>query len=297
VTRAKRNADGPSGGGRPGAPASSSRRASASRSRPPALKRFGQNHLVDVGTREAILAMARVGRDDVVLEVGAADGSFTVRLLEQARLVHAFEVDRRFADRLAGLATTHDNLHVCLADALRADLEGLEPAPNALVANLAYNIAIPLIMKTIASLPSVDRWAVMVQKELADRLFAVPRTKAYSAVSVLVQLACAQEARRPVPRTVFAPPPNVDSAFVVFTRRADWPEARWAALEALVRTAFGQRRKLLLNSLSGAARGGRAVTRDQIGRALETLELSPQTRPEELTPPEFVRLADALEWV
>jgi 16S rRNA (adenine1518-N6/adenine1519-N6)-dimethyltransferase len=272
------------------------RRSTASRSRPPALKRYGQNHLVDTGTREAILALARVGGDDIVLEVGAADGSLTRRLLEQAALVHTFEIDRRFATTLTAISAERENLHVCLADALHERLQDLEPPPTALVANLAYSIAIPLVMKTIAEVPSIGRWAVMVQRELGERLFATPRTKSYAAVSVLVQLACELEARRSVPRTVFAPPPNVDSTFIVFTRRADWPADRWVALDRLVRSAFAQRRKLLLNSLSGAAHGGRALSRDDVGRALQTLGLPAQARPEELTPPDFVRLAAALGW-
>ena len=266
------------------------------RSRPPAVRRYGQNHLVDAGTLEAILAMAAVRRDDVVLEVGAAGGLLSARLADQARLVHAFEIDRRFAVELGRLAAQHENLHVCLTDALRYRLGDLDPAPSTLVSNLAYNIAIPLIMKTIAGVPTIERWAVMLQKELADRLFAAPSTKAYSAVSVLVQLACERSGRRAVPRTVFSPRPNVDSVFVTFSRRADWPADGYGAVDALVRVAFGQRRKMLANSLEGAARDGRALARDQVRRALESLGLAPSVRPEELPPPTFVALAEALGW-
>ena len=140
--------------------------------------------------------------------------------------------------------------------ALRYRLADLDPPPTAVVANLAYNIAVPLLMRTIAVLPGVERWAVMLQRELAERLFAVPRTKAYSAVSVLVQLSCEFEASRPVPRTVFAPPPRVDSAFVTFTRSRVWPADDAFVLDTLVRTSFAQRRKQIVNSLSGATMRG-----------------------------------------
>jgi 16S rRNA (adenine1518-N6/adenine1519-N6)-dimethyltransferase len=276
---------------------------SAAHARPPAKRRYGQHHLVDAGTLDAVLGMAQVDPQDVVLEVGAAGGMLTTRLLEQARFVHAMEIDLRFAAQLTALADRRDDLHAYMVDALRYRLADLDPPPTAVVANLAYNIAIPLIMRTIAVLPSVRRWAVMVQRELGERLFAEPRTKAYSAVSVLVQLSCEREASRPVPRTVFAPQPRVDSAFVTFTRTRVWPAEEAFALDTLVRTAFAQRRKQLLNSLTGvatrgvAARGAGALTRADVGRALEALGLPQTTRPEELTPPTFVALARQIGWL
>jgi 16S rRNA (adenine1518-N6/adenine1519-N6)-dimethyltransferase len=270
---------------------------SAPRTRPSALRRYGQNHLVDTGTLDAILEMAAVVPDEVVLEVGAADGLLTTRLVERAGFVHAFEIDRRFVARLTELAHGEPRLHVCVADALQVRLQDLDPPPQALVANLAYNIAIPLVMRTIAQVPSIARWALMLQKELADRLFAAPRTKAYSAVSVLTQLACERTGSRPVPRTVFSPRPHVDSAFVTFRRRDDWPRERYAAIDTLVRIGFGQRRKMLTNSLEGAAHGGRApLAGVDVRRALETLGLSPTVRPEELAPTRFVALTEALGW-
>ncbi len=264
--------------------------------RPRALRRYGQNHLVDANIVRAILALAAVRPDDVVLEVGAADGSLTARLVETARAVHAFEIDGRFAAALGELAAQRPSLQVHLRDALKASLDGLVPAPTILVSNLAYNIAIPLIVETVGRLPGVDRWAVMVQKELEERLFAEPGTKAYSAVSVLVQLACERGALRPVPRTAFSPAPRVDSVFVTFRRRTGGLPDGFRDVERLVRTAFGQRRKMLLNSLAGAAHGGVALTRDDVRRALGALRVGEGARPEELTPPQFVALARALAW-
>jgi len=276
---------------------------SAAHARPPARRRYGQHHLVDRGTLGAILAMAKVRPDDVVLEVGAADGLLTAHLVEQARFVHAFEIDTRFAAGLDRLAAGRDDLRLYLVDGLRYRLADLDPPPSAVVANLAYNIAVPLLMRTIAGLPSVQRWAVMLQRELAERLFAKPRTKAYSAVSVMVQLSCELEAQRFVPRTVFAPPPRVDSAFVAFNRGRLLPAGEAAVLDTLVRTAFGQRRKQIVNSLSGAAApaaappGASALGRDDVRRALAALSLPDTSRPEELAPPVFVALARELGWL
>ena len=288
--------------------------AAGDRTRPPrphALHRYGQNHLVDGNILRAIVKQAAVGPDDVVLEVGAADGQLTRPLLERARLVHAFEIDHRYASRLAKLAAEHANLAVHPGDALKQDLATLDPPPTALVANLAYNIAIPLIMTTIAGRPQLSRWAVMVQKELGERLFAAPSTKAYAAVSVLTQLACRREEVRAVPPAAFRPQPRVDSSFITFVRRAPavagtaaaagqaaplLTAAEYAAMDQLVRRAFGQRRKVLTNTLAGAARAGVTLSRDDVLRALEGLGLSLAARPEELAPPQWVALAQALAW-
>lgn len=275
--------------------------------RPRALRRYGQNHLVDANILRAIVDQAAVHPDDVVLEVGAAGGLLTRPLLERAAVVHAFEIDRRWLPRLEALERAEPRLRLHAGDALRVDLADLDPAPTAVVANLAYNIAIPLIMTTIEGLPDVRRWAVMVQRELGQRLFAAPSTKAYAAVSVLTQLVCTLERTRAVPASAFRPRPRVESSFVTFTRRetspgtaagpatgeAPSPEA-YAAVARLVRLAFGQRRKTLANSLGGAAVGGVALTREAIRDALSELGLSAVARPEELSPPQWLVFARGL---
>ncbi len=269
--------------------------AAGDRSRPPrphAMRRYGQNHLVDANILRAIVDQAAVGPDDVVLEVGAAGGQLTRPLLERARLVHAFEIDRRWLPRLEELSAAEPRLALHPGDALRADLGALDPAPTAVVANLAYNIAIPLIMTTIAGLPSVRRWSVMVQRELGERLFAAPSTKAYAAVSVLTQLACRLERSRAVPATAFRPRPRVESNFISFARRDDGPDAvAYASVSHLVRLAFGQRRKTLVNSLGSVAHAGVTLSRDGVREGLRRLELGEAARPEELTPPEWLAFA------
>jgi len=280
--------------------------AAGDRGRPPRpnpLKRYGQNHLVDKNILRAIVDQAAVEPDDVVLEVGAAGGLLTRPLLERARIVHAFEIDGRYFGRLDELAAAHEDLRLHKGDALKSDFAALDPPPTALVANLAYNIAIPLIMTTIVALPSLRRWGVMVQRELGERLFAVPSTKAYSAVSVLVQLACRREQSRPVPASAFRPRPRVESAFVTFVRRdgagedAPLAHADYMAMDTLVRRAFGQRRKVLTTTLAGASRGGLSLAREDVRAALAHLELSPAARPEELAPRQWVALARTLGWL
>jgi 16S rRNA (adenine1518-N6/adenine1519-N6)-dimethyltransferase len=260
------------------------------------MRRYGQNHLVDANILRAIVDQAAVGSGDVVLEVGAAGGLLTRPLLERARLVHAFEIDRRWLPRLEELAAREPRLVVHAGDALKADLPALEPPPTALAANLAYNIAIPLIMTTIAELPSLRRWAVMVQRELGERLFAAPSTKAYAAVSVLAQLACRLEKTRPVPASAFRPRPRVESTFLTFVRRDPGElgdddgapgSLEYASLSHLIRLAFGQRRKTLVNSLSGAAHAGTTPGREDVRRALVELGFGEAARPEELTPPQW----------
>jgi 16S rRNA (adenine1518-N6/adenine1519-N6)-dimethyltransferase len=173
-------------------------------------------------------------------------------------------------------------------DALRLDLASLDPAPTKLVANLPYNVATPIVAESLAGLPTVDLWCVMVQREVADRFFAVPSTKAYGAVSVLIQLAATRTGFHPVSRTVFRPPPNVDSALVAF-RRIALP-GDFAGIRRVVEGAFAHRRKTLANSLQLAG----VATREEVVAALTSLGRDPSVRAEALDPPVFVALARSL---
>ena len=153
-----------------------------------------------------------------MLEVGPGLGVLTAYLAERVARVHAVELDRALEPHLAERLAGYSNVDVHFGDALRLDLGALEPAPGKLVANLPYNIATPLVVESLDGLPSVRHWTVMVQREVADRFFAAPSTKAYGAVSVLVQLVTEKTGFHPVSRTVFRPQPNVESALVAFRR-------------------------------------------------------------------------------
>ena len=250
-------------------------------------KELGQHFLADENILGVIARLADLAPDDVALEIGPGLGVLTRLLADRAAHVHAVELDRSLEPHLAELAA-RPNVDLHWGDALALDLAALEPAPTKLVANLPYNVATPIVAESLAGLPSVQLWTVMVQREVADRFFARPSTKAYGAVSVLVQLATERTGFHAVARTVFRPPPNVDSALVAF-RRTQLPEG-WDRIKAVVEAAFAHRRKTLPNSLALAG----LAPREQAAAALEAIGRRPETRAEELAPTEFVELARAL---
>ena len=257
-------------------------------SRPAAKKELGQHFLVDENLLGVIGRLAELGPEDVVLEVGPGLGVLTTYLAERTSHVHAVELDRSLEPRLREALADRANAELHFGDALRLDLAALQPLPEKLVSNLPFNIATPLIVESLDGLPTVGLWCVMVQREVADRFFAEPSTKAYGAVSVLVQLAAERTGLHPVSRTVFRPRPNVDSALVAFRRR-ELP-LEFPHVKRLVTAAFAHRRKRLANSLELAG----LRTRDEATAALASIGRDPASRAEELPPPEFVALADAL---
>jgi 16S rRNA (adenine1518-N6/adenine1519-N6)-dimethyltransferase len=246
-------------------------------------KRLGQHFLVDENILGVIGRLADLRPDDVVLEVGPGLGILTRYLADRVAHVHAVELDRSLAPHLAGIPST--TLH--WQDALALDPATLVPSPTKLVANLPYNIATPLLVESLDRMPELGAWCVMVQREVADRLFASPSTKAYGAVSVLMQLVTARTGFHPVSREVFRPRPNVASALVAFERLAPGVPA---GVKAVVEGAFAHRRKTLANSLSLAG----VVSREQAAAALVRIGRDPAVRAEALDPPEFVTLARAL---
>jgi 16S rRNA (adenine1518-N6/adenine1519-N6)-dimethyltransferase len=249
---------------------------------------LGQHFLVDENILGVAGRLAELGPDDVVLEVGAGLGVLTVYLAERVRLVQAVEIDRGLEPHLRERLAGHDNVELVLGDALTLPLDALDPAPVKLVANLPYQIATPLVAESLARLPTIDLWCVMVQREVADRFFAVPGTKSYGAVSVLLQLTAERTGFHPVARTVFRPPPNVDSALVAFRRTRAWG-AEFEHLKEVVQGAFAHRRKTLVNSLE-LARGGRSEAETAVAK----LGLPANVRAEALAPAEFLELAELL---
>jgi 16S rRNA (adenine1518-N6/adenine1519-N6)-dimethyltransferase len=245
-------------------------------------KDLGQHFLVDDNILRIIERLAELTPDDVVLEIGPGLGVLTRFLAERVAHVHAVEVDRRLESQLEGIERT--TLH--WGDALRLDVADLEPPPRKLVANLPYNVATPIVVESLA----VDRlatWCVMVQREVADRFFARPSTKAYGAVSVLIQLAAERTGFHAVSREVFRPRPNVDSALVAFRRTGPVASPR---VKRVVEAAFGHRRKTLPNAL---ALGG-VVSRERAVEALAAIGRAAGVRAEALEPREFVALTEAL---
>lgn len=256
-------------------------------------KRFGQNFVIDANTIRRTIRAAAIGGDDVVLEIGPGLGSLTLGLLQTAARVVAVEIDPVLAAALPGTVADHlsdgaDRLAVVHADALTlTDIPG--PPPTALVANLPYNVAVPVLLRMLETMPTVEHGVVMVQAEVADRLTAPPGSRTYGAPSV--KLAWWAEATRTgsIARTVFWPVPNVDSALVRWVRRP--PPATTVAypeVSAVIDAAFAQRRKSLRGAL--AARFGSAPLAEDVLRAAG---IDPTARGESLDVMAFARLAEA----
>ena len=259
-------------------------------------KQRGQNFVIDHNTVRRIVAESRITGADVVVEVGPGLGSLTLALLEVAQRVIAIELDEKLASRLPATiserAPEHvDRFELLHADAMRvSELPG--PPPTALVANLPYNVSVPVLLHLLALLPSLERGLVMVQAEVADRLAAGPGSKVYGVPSV--KAAWYADVRRAgaVGRNVFWPAPNVDSGLVAWTRRE--PPATTATREqvfAVVDAAFAHRRKVLRGALRTLADG------DRVDAALVAAGVSPMARGESLDVTEFAAIAAGLQGV
>ena len=253
-----------------------------------ARKELGQHFLADENILRVIGRLAELGEDDVVLEVGAGLGVLTTYLADRTARVYAIELDESLAPQLIESLAGRKNVELQFGDALRLDLAAAAPGANKLVANLPYNIATPLLAESLDLLPELELWCVMVQREVADRLFARPSTKAYGAVSVLVQLVAERTGFHPVSSAVFRPRPNVESALVAFRRTALPPDFR--RLKRVVEGSFAHRRKRLANSLELSG----FTNRENAETAIEQIGKLQTVRAEELTPPEFLELAEAL---
>lgn len=250
-------------------------------------KALGQHFLVDQNVLGVIGRLGDVQSTDVVLEIGPGQGVLTTYLAERARFVHAIEIDRRLEPTLRARLGRAENVAVLWADALEVDVDTLSPVPGKLVANLPYNIATPIVVESLERELSLERWCVMVQREVAERFFAEPRTKAYGAVSVLVQLAARKVGFHGVSPNAFRPRPRVESAIVAFVRA---PRAAISDVRPVVEAAFAHRRKTAANSIALAGHS----SRDRVEDALTSMGHGARARAEELAPDEFVRLADAL---
>ncbi len=257
-------------------------------------KQRGQNFVIDPNTVRRVVRLAGVTADDVVLEVGPGLGSLTLALLETGARVVAVEVDPVLAGELPGTLAAHapddvERAAVVEADAMRVtELPG--PAPTALVANLPYNVAVPVLLHLMALLPSLRHGMVMVQAEVADRLVAPPGSRTYGVPSVKAAWFADLRRAGAVGRQVFWPAPNVDSGLVAWTHRDPPPaEATREEVFAVVDAAFAQRRKTLRSTLKGLAGSAAAAE-----AALAWAGVDPQSRGEALDVAQFARIADGL---
>lgn len=269
--------------------------------------RLGQNFLADPNLLEAILADAALEPADVVLEVGGGEGVLSERLAGRVAHLHVVELDERLREPLERAVTgAGGSVELIFGDAMRIDLAALDPAPTRMVANLPYSIATPLLLRTIAELPGIERWTVMVQREIAERLRARPGSRTYGSPSVTVQLACEVRMLRAVDPAVFKPRPRVESAVLALRRRAAAPPE---PVRDLIRDSFAHRRKALPRSLEMAAkrreaeaeRAGKPPPRPRSGEvrhlcreALVKLGLPADARAEMLNPPQHLALAEAI---
>jgi 16S rRNA (adenine1518-N6/adenine1519-N6)-dimethyltransferase len=256
-------------------------------------KQRGQNFVIDANTVRRIIAASGVTGDDVVLEIGPGLGSLTLGLLQATRRVVAIEIDDRLAAQLPRTVATRlpahaEALTVINADALRVEV--LPESPAAVVANLPYNVAVPVLLHLLATFESWKRGLVMVQAEVADRLAARPGSKTYGVPSVKVAWYAAATRVGTVSPTVFWPVPNVESGLVAIERReSPQTEATRTQVFAVVDAAFGQRRKMLRSALAGLVGSSTAAS-----AAIDAAGLDPRTRGEMLDISEFARIAEQL---
>ncbi|MDQ1128038.1 16S rRNA (adenine(1518)-N(6)/adenine(1519)-N(6))-dimethyltransferase RsmA [Microbacterium sp. SORGH_AS_0888] len=254
-------------------------------------KKLGQNFVVDANTVRKIVQVGRVGSGDRVVEVGPGLGSLTLAILETGAHVLAVEIDHRLAARLPQTAAAHgvpaDALEVVDADALR--VTELPGDPRVLIANLPYNVSVPVLLHFMETFPHLERGVVMVQAEVGERLAAPPGSKVYGAPSVKAAWYGPWRLAGAVSRQVFWPVPGVDSVLVAFERDAEprGTDDERRRVFALVDAAFGQRRKMLRQSLSGVLGGSAAAASDVLERA----GVDPTERGERLTVDDFVRIA------
>ncbi len=256
-------------------------------------KQWGQNFVVDANTVRRIVRVAGVGPDDSVIEVGPGLGSLTLALLPVVGHVTAVEIDPTLAaalpETVAGLAARHtDRLSVVAADALKVtELPG--PPPTAVVANLPYNVSVPVVLHLLEHFPTIERVLVMVQLEVAERLAAPPGSRTYGVPSVKAAWYAAVSLAGTVPRSVFWPVPNVDSGLVSLIRRDPPPTtATREEVFGCVDAAFAQRRKTLRAALAGWA--GSAALAEEYLRAAG---VDPSARGEQLGVAEFAAIAAA----
>ena len=261
-------------------------------------KSLGQNFITDENVIEGIVEGAGITGDDLVIEIGPGIGVLTARAAEAAGRVVAVEIDEKLIPILAETLVGYDNIRVINRDILKTDINGIIEEERKegfsgcvkIIGNLPYYITTPIIMKLLEDGIQADSITVMMQKEVADRIRSGPGSRTYGAISVAVQYYCTVEEIMKVPRDVFIPRPKVDSAVLKLTLR-DEPSVAPSdkkAFFACVKAGFGQRRKTLLNSLTGYL----DMSKEDVGKVLALADIDPRRRAETLSIQEFSRISD-----
>ncbi len=249
-------------------------------------RELGQNFMVDPNTVRKIAELSGVSTGDRVVEIGAGLGSLTLALVERGAHVTAIEYDTGLASALRAITAASPEVDVVEADAMQVDWSSLlNNTPHTLVANLPYNIATPLVCDILEEVPLITRLVVLVQEEAADRFVARPGSKQYGAVTLKVAHFASARKVAHVPPTVFMPRPNVESAVVDITRHVSTYSIDTEALFAIMKTAFGQRRKMLRRSLDGHVSD----------EAFAAAGISPEDRPERIDLQRWYRLVEAMQ--
>ncbi|WP_456277150.1 16S rRNA (adenine(1518)-N(6)/adenine(1519)-N(6))-dimethyltransferase RsmA [Bacillus sp. AK128] len=263
-------------------------------------KSLGQNFLIDTNILDNIVDFAELGEESCAIEIGPGIGALTEQLAKRAKKVVAFEIDQRLLPILQDTLSPYPNVKVIHQDVLKADVREVIQAEFGaekdimVVANLPYYVTTPILMKLLEERLPLRGIVVMLQKEVADRMAAGPNSKEYGSLSIAVQYYTEAKTVMTVPKTVFVPQPNVDSAVIRLTRRTQPPVKviDESFFFEVVRSSFGQRRKTILNNLSHNL--SKKLPKEQLLTVLKTAEIAPERRGESLSIEEFGRLSDAL---
>ncbi|MBS7345275.1 MAG: 16S rRNA (adenine(1518)-N(6)/adenine(1519)-N(6))-dimethyltransferase RsmA [Caryophanon sp.] len=264
-------------------------------------KSLGQNFLIDPNILRNIVSHAHLTENSGAIEVGPGIGALTEHLARGAKKVVSFEIDQRLLPVLEDTLSPYDNVSIVHSDILKADVEAViaEKMPDIqdimVVANLPYYVTTPILMKLLNDRLPIRGFVVMMQKEVADRITAKPGTKEYGSLSIAIQYYCTAEVAMIVPKTVFMPQPNVDSAVIRLIKHETPPVdvIDEDFLFVVTRASFVQRRKTIFNNLQAGLQNGKAKKEDILA-ALEAASIDPKRRGETLSIQEFGRLADAL---
>lgn len=255
-------------------------------------KKLGQNFVMDPNSIEKIVRLSKVDKNEVVIEVGPGLGSLTVGLLPKVKKLYAIEVDRRLAEQLpitieSKMST--ENLSVINKDFLDLKLSDLELEPTALVANLPYNLSVPILLQALLKLPSINNFLIMVQSEVAARICAAPDSRIYGIPSVKIQYLTEAKIVSEISRKVFWPEPNVDSSLVQLTRKTNFDAALQVLLFKIVDAAFSQRRKMLRSTLKQLG-----LTENELNELFEKSSIDPKKRAEQLSVADYQNMAQQL---